>query len=205
MAKKRGLHNKGDFDKLKFNVFDVKEGTDLNNHFRLDKLIPSFANYADADRNRVIRYIIYMYDSKSPLAKYFTDITRRKEESASLAGFDLVKNKSRLELLFDLEEDLVGRMVVDFLRYQNNRLWSMIISNEQAFYEFTKTLLTLVRSEKGDKDKLQAVQVKTKLMEDLDAVNDRLNKYYDQLYGDSVIREIASGMGVTPEEIALGN
>ena len=74
-------------------------------------------------------------------------------------------------------------MVDEFLRKQNNRIWSMIVSNEQTFFEYQTKLLSPVEGER-DKDILQALQIKSKIMDDLNTINDRLDSYYMKLYGE---------------------
>ena len=200
-----GLLNASDFNQMRFNVYEVKAKTDLNNHFRLDKLFDSFAEYGDADRNKVTKYIFYMYDPKSPLIQYFTDISKRKAEASALAGFDHKKDEDRLKELYMLNEDKVANMVIEFLRYINIRVWTMIVSSEETFYEYSQALLDKVLNVNNDKDRLSAVQTKSKIMEDMDAIDARLVKYYRTLYGEGEVADAVRRKGTSPEDIALGN
>ena len=90
------LFQREEFSKLKFNVYDVKAEVDLLKEFPLLGRIESFKSYNGADSNRLIRYIIYMYDLESPLIKRFPKLDERQIECATLSGFNLVKDKSRL-------------------------------------------------------------------------------------------------------------
>ncbi len=94
-------------------------------------------------------------------------------------------------------------MVNEFLRKQNNRIWSMIVSNEQTFFEYQTKLLSPVEGER-DKDILQALQIKSKIMDDLNTINDRLDSYYMKLYGEDqeLLKVIKADKRLTPEFIA---
>ena len=94
-------------------------------------------------------------------------------------------------------------MVDEFLKKQNNRVWSMIVSNEQTFFEYQTKLLRPVDGDK-DKDILQALQIKSKIMDDLNTINERLETYYMKLYGedDVLLTTIKADKRLTPEFIA---
>ena len=79
----------------------------------------------------------------------------------------------------------------------------MIVSNEQTFYEYQQRLLEPVDAEK-DKDLLQALQIKSKLMEDCNNINERLDGYYRKLFGEdeNVSRSVVKRKRLTPEQIA---
>ena len=78
----------------------------------------------------------------------------------------------------------------------------MYISNEQTFYEYQKKLLRNVEGDR-DKDVLQALQIKSKLMTDMDDINNRLESYLRALTGDDVqvARAIVKRRMITPESI----
>ena len=78
----------------------------------------------------------------------------------------------------------------------------MIVSNEEVFYEYQSKLL-IKTEEDRDKDLLQALQIKSKIMSDMDVINDRLESYYGKLYqGDSELIAHVQLKNISPEEIA---
>ncbi len=178
------------------------------------KNLSSFVSEAiRKDINKVIRFIVAMYDSKSPFVKMFQAVDQRKRECAAFAGFDLKKDEKLLNQMFSFaapqpvdedeeQEDFTwySDMVVEYLRDQNNRVWAMIVSNEQTFYEYQKALLSEVTVFTSEKDKLNAISIKTKLMEDSDAISARLEKYYQLLYGDEIVN--STTVKYTPEGLA---
>ena len=144
-----------------------------------------------------------MYDQNTPMKEQFPDLKVRKEQCAVLSGYDLVKDNEVLhDMFFFLSEKLIV-MVDEFLRKQNNRIWSMIVSNEQTFFEYQTKLLSPVEGDR-DKDILQALQIKSKIMDDLNTINDRLDSYYMKLYGEDqeLLKVIKADKRLTPEFIA---
>ena len=158
--------------------------------------------------DRSLRYLLLMYDQNSPLKGQYPDLGRRKAFAASIAGFK--ENEDRVqelesfskrrktksgdfavndkgEMIIEPCEDILD-VVSSFLVYQSNRIWAMIVANEAAFYEYHKKVMVEV-TDGGDKDVLQAVTIKTKLMESMDDIDKRLKAYYRELSGEDKFLE----------------
>lgn len=191
------IFNKEDFDKMIFNPFGVKRP--LKKAFPKMKMFKSF-EVAD---DQMIAYVLYMYDQNTPLKEQFPDLKIRKEQAAVLSGYNLKKDGEFLHDLFFFVSEKLVEMVDEFLRKQNNRIWSMIVSNEQTFFEYQTKLLSPVEGDR-DKDILQALQIKSKIMDDLNTINDRLDSYYMKLYGEDqeLLKVIKADKRLTPEFIA---
>jgi hypothetical protein len=163
----------------------------------------------DAD-DRMMRYVILMYDVSSPLRQHYPELGKRKEFAASISGYDMTKDD--VTCLFDFKvkvndeyepyEELLD-LIIKYLKYQNNWVWTMIISNEQAFFEYNKRVMMPVEGNR-DKDILQAINIKTQIMTSQDEIYQRLQKYYKDLSGgDSTLEEaITIRKRLRPEEIA---
>lgn len=169
------------------------------------------AIFGNAD-DRMVRYVLLMYDRKSPMREYYPDLAKRKEFCAAMAGYDIEKEDmgplfdfrvKTGEDTFETNEEMLS-MIVSYLKYQNNYLWAMVVNNEQAFYEFSKRVMVPVEGGK-DKDMLQAVDIKNKLMEAQDNIVQRLEKYMRELTGgdDNLAGELGKRKGVSPESIAV--
>jgi hypothetical protein len=160
--------------------------------------------------DKVVRYILLMYDQNSPLRHHYPDLTKRKQFAADLAGFDLDKDdviglyefKVNNDEGFEPHEELI-RLTMKYLKYQNNMVWQMIVSNEQAFFEYNKRVMMPVDGSR-DKDILQAVEIKTKIMQSMDDIYQRLQKYNRDLTGgDDMLEEVLTKKKrLRPEEIA---
>lgn len=191
------IFNKEDFNKMIFNPFGVKGS--LKKKYPKIQMFKSFENTED----QMIKYVLYMYDQNTPMKEQFPDLKVRKEQAAILSGYDLVKDNELLHNMFFFLSDKLTTMVDEFLRKQNNRIWSMIVSNEQTFFEYQTKLLSPVEGDR-DKDILQALQIKSKIMDDLNTINDRLDSYYMKLYGEDqeLLKVIKADKRLTPEFIA---
>lgn len=158
---------------------------------------PFLKDIASGIPDKAVRYLLLMYDSKSPLRNMYPDLQKRKEFAAVVAGYDLVKDESKFEelktfvhIVTNEEGDEVKVPCEDYLEfltkllmYQSSRVWSMIVANESAFYEYHRKVMAEV-TDGGDKDILQAVTIKTKLMEAMDDIDKRLKGYYREMSGD---------------------
>jgi hypothetical protein len=157
--------------------------------------------------DREVRYLILMYDANSPLKKHYPDLVKRKQFAASLAGYDMMIEK--MDTLFDFKGDMgipddrLLNLVISYLKYQNNWVWTMIVSNEQAFYEYNKRVMMPVDGER-DKDILQAITIKTQIMTAQDEIYQRLRRYYKDLTGgdENLDELIMTNKRLRPEDIA---
>ena len=194
--------SENEYSKMEFNP-TVKESLTVK--------YPKLRHIVGDVDHRLIKYIILMYDVSSPLRQHYPELGKRKEFAASMAGYDLLKDDVTTIFEFKIKneqgeyepnEALLG-IIIKYLKYQNNWVWSMIVSNEQAFYEYNMRVMMPVDGNK-DKDILQAITIKTQIMSSQDAIYQRLQKYYKDLSGgDSDLEQaITIRKRLRPEEIA---
>jgi hypothetical protein len=190
-----------DFSKMEFNPTIRKN---------LIVEYPKLKSILGAADDKLARYVLLMYDINSPLRHHYPELGKRKEFAADLAGYDLMKDD--VTQLFDFKlkdgdeeepyEELL-ELTIKYLKYQNNMVWFMIVSNEQAFFEYNRRVMMPVDGAR-DKDILQAVEIKTKIMSSMDDIYLRLQKYFRDLSGgDEKLEEILTKRKrLRPEEIA---
>jgi hypothetical protein len=194
----KSIFSTKDFDGLRYPVFTTP----------IDKIVGlrglGVERIVRPDKDRLIKYAMSLYDRRSPLIKSFTDISVRKKEAAIAAGYNLDKDSEIIEALYDLSDEDLQMLVIAFLKDQNIRYWTLIVSNEQAFYELNKALLSEVQlGDKGEKDMLQALQIKGKIMDECDKIAERLESYYSKVFGDDDLSNKARQMKkFTPESMA---
>jgi hypothetical protein len=189
-----------DYSKMEFNPTVKRD---------LTVAYPKLKSIVGTADNRMLKYVLLMYDMNSPLREYYPELEKRKQFAASMAGYDL--DKDDVTGLFDFKvkvedeevahEELLN-LITKYLKYQNNYMWSMIVSNEQAFYEFNKRVMIPVDGQR-DKDILQAVDIKNKLMDAQDTIVQRLQKYFRELTGedDQLEQAITKRKRLRPENI----
>jgi hypothetical protein len=151
-------------------------------------------------RESLLRYIVAMCDASSPLVKNEPDLSKRKVVAAQLCE---IEHGQFSEDLFSNKIDYATRAMNEYMRlYGQNRLWAMIVSETQRFWEYNYRLMKPVDGER-DREILTSLDVKTKLAEELDKMNDRLDNYYKRLYGeDQELMDASRAKKWTPEFIA---
>lgn len=185
-------------------AFDPEEG--VSSSLRLCNL--QWASTVVEDRERTLRYLIFLYDKKSILPEQFQETGMRRAEAAKLAGYDfsVEEDRDRVEALKTLDPKKVGfpiqELINEMLIAQNDRLWTMIVANEDTFYEYQLILSKQIEGE-SDKQIVDASEKKGKLMQYMDEVNERLEVYYDRFYrGDKELMEVLVNNDFSPESQA---
>lgn len=162
-------------------------------------------NHIRVPIERIVRYIVAMYDPKSPLIKGESNLLRRKEVAAFIAGFDLDKDEDMLEILFDCKYEHIVIMIQNFLKFFVKSMeWAMLVAYESSFWEFQSRLMQPI--ERGDKDKdlVSAMQSKTKISNDIQELYNKFEAAKEKFYGnDTVLIKAANKIKrFTPEGVA---
>lgn len=144
----------------------------------------------------MIKYVSLLYDIKSPLRLKIPDISERKDECASMANI----KDGKLDI-FDLSNDKLLGYINVYLRYQSSKVWAVLTANEEVLWQYQQELLSPIKDFKNDKDKLQALEIKSKLMGECDAIIKRIESYEDKIFGDNK-QEKDKILNYTPESIA---
>ncbi len=161
-------------------------------------------------KDKTIRYINIFYSPGSSLIrKHRGNVTARKEEAATIAGFDLGK-KTEFEKvqdeLFALRSKGVFQMVMRFLILQKNHLWDSIIAAEQNYWELYTIGLDPLVNKDDEKKRIESADKKFGLSLKREQIRQMLNGYYKEFFGDDFELEQAFKsdelMLCTPEEIA---
>jgi hypothetical protein len=145
-----------------------------------------------------------MYDPNNPVVRENRDPLLRKKSCATLAGFDLIKDEVFLDEIFNYTNEEIVEKTDRFLKeFVHIRLWSMICANEQTFFEYSKRMMKPVEEAGAkEKDLMSAIAIKSKLSEDMDAINNRLDSYYDKLYGDADLKNKVQKVRISPESMS---
>lgn len=171
--------------------------------YDLKKIFGGLFKHRRVDLEKLVKYVIYMYDLSSPMRELFTDMSIRKTECAMLAGYDIKKDEKRLERIYILEDRDIVEMISSYLKFQNHKTWAMLTTNEEVLWQYQKELLQPITEFKQDKEKLQALDIKSKLMNESDSIINRIKNYEDKIFGDN--KEVQSKLKqakTSPETIA---
>lgn len=147
------------------------------------------------DFNPIVRYILFMYDKKSPLHKKFLNISSKKANAIELSGI-----KEEL-----IENDEVIDMIVEFLAYQNDKLWAVICTNENLFLEYMAVLNTRLDNFNTDKDIVGTLKIKEEVRKYLDSLRLSLDAQYEEFYsGDKDLKEkVEKTRRLRPETVSM--
>jgi hypothetical protein len=180
------------YERLKIPVHKIPENEDLVSKFDVFQQYKEFTDCPKASRNKVIKYVVFAYDPGSPFVMdSVSDLKKRKEAAAEAAGFlrtpttglfdELVKE------IMELKNEETNAMIFKFLQIINNRTWTLIVTNEQIFDEYTALLMEPVKSTSATEDKkvLEAANIKSKLREECKVIADDLKKLYKEFFGDN--------------------
>ena len=193
------------FDKMIINPFGEDFKMD-DYREKLNEIMGGVWKKRSASLEKAVKYILYMYDIGSPMRRQYSNMEQRKEECAVLAGFKLEREKDRndAQKLYEFKDDIYTDFVVNFLKYQHNKTWALLVSNEEVLFQIQSELMKPVTNSKGDKETLQGYEVKDKLMERCDSIIKRIEAYEDKIFGqDKLLLEKVKSAPITPEQIAL--
>jgi len=188
-----------EFEGLMFNPLKVPEGRNIITEYkRLGKISEFRQPFASLDKNKIIRYIIFMYDKNSPFRVKFPDILHRKVEAARGAGWSIEKNglfSDNVERVLRGENDSVNKMTVAYIRIHRNFKYSYLIGLEESFYRLMLEIMG------GD---MKNVEKMRKLQEDLEQITLELTSDdFNPLLKGELMRYIEQErLNLRPEDIA---
>lgn len=196
------LLEKKSFSKLAVPVYGEKKV--LEKYEKLvKKIFPQLYLVRRKDLEELIKYVVLMYDINSPMRKFFNDVDERKRECAVLAGYSFETDGTRLKKIFDFTDKNIMDLVTNYLKYQNNKVWAILQSNEEVLWQYNQELLNPITNFKLDKEKLQALDIKSKLMNECDNIIKRIEEYEQKIFGgDQQLIEAAKSSPTSPESIA---
>lgn len=158
------------------------------------------------DKESLMRYIVilYSYDSYLNLRNPIP-LSERKQRALSFANIKPCDDVTN-ELLL-LENDLILKMIQDFLIAQRNNLWTEIATTEQQYEEAIRLRLQPIKRSEKDKDALTAADLKKKLRLDCKEMQVDLDRFYKQFYLDhddlqGKVRERATSLEMLAKSVA---
>lgn len=137
-----------------------------------------------------IKFILLVYDRDSPFIDKFLSLSKRKAAVTEHMGAN--------EIVQDGEEFITA--IWALLRSQKDSTWTLIVTNETVFEEYSRLILAPLESSK-EKEKLQSLELKSRLMSAMEEISDRLKRLWNEFStGDDVL--INNIRRITPEKMA---
>jgi hypothetical protein len=197
-----------EFSRMILPVYDIEHGSDLRLRFMptIDKYFPSFQNFEKETKlpiehvNRVIRYIVYMYDKNSPMIHKHPDYSQRMFECAALAGFDMKKSTEKfLDTIYRQNDPAMANMAFEYIRHQKAPEWAQLCANEKMFYDNIKDIMAVGKIYRDEKQKLDGQVVKAKMREENAKILTDNVSLYDRVFKELAVKEIAKAKATTAE------
>jgi hypothetical protein len=172
------------FDAMYYKVHSVKSLDNVDKLAALSGFFDVEVPYPTETR----KYLCYVFDKRSPFVKEISTIKDRKEQAASQAGFNLADNshKEWLNTLYAVDDERVLELILLLLKGQADRLWQVICAKENYFEECVRGLFTPIDADRTNnaKQHIEAIQVKSKLREEIDLLQNSLQNDYRNFFGD---------------------
>lgn len=156
-------YKKNQFDGCSFNP--MTEG----------KMIDEYTNLLHVfttNNDNIIRYVIMLYDPKSPLISNENDPEVRRRIAGELSS--LVIQDKLLEI--------IQESCIEYLQFINSKQWAAICALEYRFWEAISIIMQPIKNG-TDKEQLEAAQKKNVLSESIDDGIKKLDNYYKSMAG----------------------
>lgn len=170
-----------DFKRLQYNVFELPDSKKVLDEWPELGRYPEFTSkeLKGISRDKIMRYIIFCYDKRSPLIAQ-KNLSLRKKLAADLAGFE--KNDKDIftdsvQAVLKNENKIVVRMIIRYVRIQSDMRYSLLVSGMETYYE---NILRITNSGKDD-DVLDSTE-KSKLFAESKKMSDELERISDELF-----------------------
>ena len=218
MSASSNIFSDKDFENMLFNCRTIPSDQNLLNVFPSLGQIDSFRNIPKKlDNQKVIRYIIYTYDRKSPVfLKFMNDESKRKTIAGTEAGW-----KAHTETgLFDKEIDEImkcknkhiNNCIIDFIRLFNDPSFALLITGYESYFNKLRQINSAEESEKRDAYAIEESRGKIfiqaqKMSEDLERVAEKVlndkNPYLKEDLFCVIDQESKNRLNLTPERWAV--
>lgn len=163
---------------------------------------------------KIVRYILVLYDFNTDLLHEYPVLRERKEAAALEAGY--VKNSKdawpdEIENIMAIRDHASYEAIMCFLKIQNHAVWTHIIATEQELEEFQGYRIMSIemgKKKKGDDgdetakiDIYDAAKKKDILLDSCDIRISRLKSLYEQFYSDhqKELQSVEFDEMITPE------
>lgn len=195
------------FDGLQYAVHRLKPDETVDKAFPELFKRPEFKKLrARADYNRLVKYIIMLYDKGTDLVDEFrNNLQGRKDAAAIEAGYERVNGKwpENVQKFMDIRDQDAMHAILAYLKGQRYHVWTEIVVTEQELDEFHRirfSSITTGKKKKAESDTIKAANEKDKLKEACELRIKSLETLYNQFYEDHTdLKHVEFTEPITPE------
>lgn len=158
--------------------------------------------WLDECTDQILRYAIMVYDPKSPLIINEKDLNYRKGIAGELAG---IEDETILDSIYNSTHSYSPDLIIKYLmRFARNKEWAAICAFESSFWESIKEVIEPITG-KNSREKLDSVQKKSAIKEEIEKDILRLDKLYRVFCGEDDELQNKTKRRLTPELMATRN
>jgi len=204
-----------DGEKMRWNILGVPKDESVLNAFpdlarMFEDMKPTIKQVVGLTPDQVIRYIVYVYHTKSPLVNGEENVLARKKAAMLLCGAK-VDNKGffseQVNAIIANKSLPVIDLKMRFLRFENNIIWLQLCNASELWLEHQKIISSAI-SDDGKKTPDELMKVRLSTQKDSEVLEQKLEKLADKLFigdidllnyvGSTVVREDIKAR-LTPE------
>lgn len=189
-----------DFKGLKYNCHSIPKDKEILEEFPELSRYPEFSlKLENIDHNKVMRYVIYVYDRKSPLLSE-KNLTKRKMLACKLAGFELTKEDkypATVEAMILGSNTFINRIICRYCRNQRDLMYSLMVAGMESFFDNVMKLSAPMGGDDSMKelnDRAVLFNHTSKMIQSLEMSADEVfNNDVKLIYDADEIEQIESG------------
>lgn len=156
-------------------------------------------DWQDEYLDSILRYIIMVYDPKSPLVLNERDLNYRKGIALELANLE---NQEVAEPILTLTHRYSeSLMILYFRRFIRSKEWAAICALEFSFWESLREVMKPI-SGKNSREILDSVQKKAAIKEEIEKDIKRLDQFQRSFFGEDEELLAKNKRRITPELMA---
>ncbi len=186
---------------LMYDPTKVPEGNSILKYFKELGKVKAFRDDPGPaiDNEKVMQWVLLVYDMHSPYRKKFPDVLKRKVEVAHDIEFKIIEGgvfEPPIEDMLRGKNEKVNWKVVEYVRLHRSFKYAFLVSMENAYYNLMHEILG------GEtKNIMKAKELRDELEEN---VSDILNDDNNAFIKDALLRYLENErLNLRPEDIAL--
>ncbi len=150
------------------------------------------------------KYIILVYDKQSPFIVEHRLLPERKKAVLAFLGLNETRTLDQMNTCLELSDEMLIDALSDYLKWQDDFTWNLIIQNEEVFYNNQKQIIQGVSAMNKDTDRFKASEYQSKLLDFNEKIQKRIKSLWAEFTGVDPDAEakIKERKPVSPELIA---
>lgn len=189
------IYKQADFNNCQFNP--LAGGLMLQIYPLLSEIVDP--EWHDEFLDSILRYIIMVYDPKSILVLNERDLNYRKGVALELVS---LSDQEVSEALINSTHKYSPVLIIKYLmRFSRSKEWAAICAYESSFWESIKEVIEPI-SGKNSREKLDSVQKKAAIKEEIEKDIKRLDQLYRTFFGEDDDLLNKNKRRITPELMA---